>query len=616
MANKMKYLVKGGPRPEEFSQSELGEWIRNPNYLSELSEYNSNLSPYSYAIDSMGGAAPMMYKEADYYGVPDWIKQANPNTDYTAFDDILRETASMAASDASGAITPETLIRAAARKANLPNGEFSVIGKNILDKIDPDWEKKGPEYLGGMDPTKEDWGLSNWTTGKVTGGGGLGGLLSAVGKALSPILLGGGLTAGLGALGVGPAAGAMGGGAAGAGATGLASLPSAGTWAQTAIPGLAEAGGAAAAAGSLTGGAGYLSTLANAGLPIDAATGAMTGAGISGGGSVFDELINTATSNLPAENPNQLQNLVPDDYPGIETTGQASMNGPQLPQAVRDAYLNLPSNVRQMVEPLLRGVSPSFLTNPQNVTKLLSAFQSIAGGGSLQGALQGLLTGGQGGDFNWLNAIGGLTNAFGNYDASRKMEELYNNLLARGDYFTRTDRSPYRDQLLRSYTDPNYLQNDPGWAGQRNMIVNDTSRAMSAQGYNMSGNQMQEVAGRLLDKQAPYLQGQQQNLANVAGAQFGPEWMGSLTANMSPMIANRFNMTTSPLFASSGGSGGATGNQSGTNGGANWGSFLPAASNAVSQFGNWLGQQFQGGGKPSANTLSSWANDGIDWSAF
>jgi len=544
MANKMKYLVKGGPRPEEFTASPLGEMIRNPNFAADLAAYNASLSPYTYGTG--GGAftefTPMMYKEADYYGVPDWIKKANPNTDYSVFDNILKEVAGMAATDASGAITPETLIRAAARKAGLPNGEFSLIGEDILNKIDPNWKEKGIEYMGGMDPTKEDWGLADWKTGKVQGSGGLRGILE--GLALMSPMFGLGFSGALT-------------GAAGAGANGLASLPSAGTWAQTAVPGLAEAGGAAATAGSLTGGAGYLNTLTNAGLPIDAATGAMTGAGgiaggASGGGTSFiDELIGKATSGL------------------------------------------------------------SNITTPENALKLAGSVASAVGGGGAAGA-GGM---GSGGEFNWLNALSGLTNAYGNYDASAKMEELYNNLLARGDYFTRTDRAPYRDQLYRSYNDPNYLQNDPGWAGQRNLTIQDVSADMSRRGYNLSGNEIQELGKQLINNQSKYLQGQQQNLANVAGAQFGPEWMGSLTANMAPMIANRFNMTTSPLFAASGGNGGATGNQSGTNGGANWGSFLPAATNAISQFGNWLGS-FTGGNKPTANALGSWANDGIDWSKF
>lgn len=53
--------------------------------------------------------------------------------------------------------------------------------------------------------------------------------------------------------------------------------------------------------------------------------------------------------------------------------------------------------------------------------------------------------------------------------------------------------------------DPNYWNNDSLLAGLNDMAVNDTSRKLASQGYNMSGNVPMEVAQRLQQNNASYV---------------------------------------------------------------------------------------------------------------
>lgn len=74
----------------------------------------------------------------------------------------------------------------------------------------------------------------------------------------------------------------------------------------------------------------------------------------------------------------------------------------------------------------------------------------------------------------------------------------------------------FRGTLDQMFNDPNYWNENSLLAGLNENATNDTARAMAARGYNMSGNELHEIAQRLQNNNAQFAGQQQQNYTNYA----------------------------------------------------------------------------------------------------
>lgn len=91
-----------------------------------------------------------------------------------------------------------------------------------------------------------------------------------------------------------------------------------------------------------------------------------------------------------------------------------------------------------------------------------------------------------------------------------------------------SQRPFYQQQLMQSYTDPNYFANNPVFRGLQDYAVNQTNRSMAAQGYNMSGNQMEELTRTATNEGFKYAMPFQQQTGQFAGAGISPGYAGYL----------------------------------------------------------------------------------------
>lgn len=95
-----------------------------------------------------------------------------------------------------------------------------------------------------------------------------------------------------------------------------------------------------------------------------------------------------------------------------------------------------------------------------------------------------------------------------------------------------SQRPFYQGELNKMFTDPNYFNNAPLLKGANQNAINDTSRALAAQGYNMSGNVPMEIAQRLQNNNMTYGLDLMNKTGGYAGAGFGPGQAGVLAGQM------------------------------------------------------------------------------------
>ena len=114
-----------------------------------------------------------------------------------------------------------------------------------------------------------------------------------------------------------------------------------------------------------------------------------------------------------------------------------------------------------------------------------------------------------------------------------------------GDYQTALGRTDQvNNEIARSYTEPDYWQKNSVLAGLNDAAVNDTTRRLSAQGYNMSGNVPMEVAQRLQQVGGQYVPQFQQNMlgASAAANNAAQGRLGAVTAGQQNQNLSLGNM--------------------------------------------------------------------------
>lgn len=154
--------------------------------------------------------------------------------------------------------------------------------------------------------------------------------------------------------------------------------------------------------------------------------------------------------------------------------------------------------------------------------------------------------------FPWQEAIGSLLGYQQQNDYADKLSEAMKYAADKADPFA-SQRPFYQGELKSMYTDPNYFNNSALLKGQNANAINDTTRALASQGYNMSGNVPMEVAQRLQNNNMTYALDLMNKTGGYAGAGFGPGAAGTIAAQggqAAAGAANQGNFALGNMFNS------------------------------------------------------------------
>jgi len=190
----------------------------------------------------------------------------------------------------------------------------------------------------------------------------------------------------------------------------------------------------------------------------------------------------------------------------------------------------------------------------------------------------------------YLQQIGGLQEAVGNYFGNTEMQSSLNQAADQADPFSE-QRPQYQDQLSSTYSDPDWVKNDAGLSGfaddsyikeygeqdfseqygdefiqdyantdimgklgdetylqqMNDRIQNDVAKQMSSKGFMNSGNYGMDLGRRLQQEIAPMSYQQQKDMANIRGSQAANvanmhgsrnEFLSGLSANQAATVAD------------------------------------------------------------------------------
>jgi hypothetical protein len=146
-------------------------------------------------------------------------------------------------------------------------------------------------------------------------------------------------------------------------------------------------------------------------------------------------------------------------------------------------------------------------------------------GGGILGSLFG--GGGSGGGGLFGNLGGGLIDYFTKDHLADKLMQGYQEAAKLADPF-REQRPQYQQKLAQSYNDPNFFQNDPVFKGLQDQSLRQAQASAASQGFNQSGNMLHDVARSSAETGYKYALPYQQQLAQNAGANFGPGFAGTI----------------------------------------------------------------------------------------
>lgn len=173
--------------------------------------------------------------------------------------------------------------------------------------------------------------------------------------------------------------------------------------------------------------------------------------------------------------------------------------------------------------------------------------------GTLAGTVGGSAGAGAGGSSIWsgitpstmlggANAINAGLGTLGNIMTASNTNDLMKDITDKSDPFA-SQRAQYQGLLNQSYTDPKYY--DLGGSSALSRLVDTNQKAtqakLASQGYNMSGNTPLEMMKTGVNTSSNYVLQDQQNLANLAGAQFNPAASAPTLANLNQQGNNSWN---------------------------------------------------------------------------
>jgi hypothetical protein len=170
---------------------------------------------------------------------------------------------------------------------------------------------------------------------------------------------------------------------------------------------------------------------------------------------------------------------------------------------------------------------------------------------AISGAAKSLFSNGKNNEGNNLmNSIGGLLEYFAQQGASDDYLKASQEASRLSDPF-REQRPFYQQELKKSYTDPDYFQNNSTFKGIQDEAMRRTEGSMAAQGFNQSGRMLHEVGRSAVDAGHKYVQPFQAQLAQNAGAGISPGYAGFLQQQGSN-LATQANLKSSAGLTTAG----------------------------------------------------------------
>ena len=341
---------------------------------------------------------------------------------------------------------------------------------------------------------------------------------------------------GLPATGLGETAGTAAGAAAAP--TGLASLPTAGTWAHTATPALGAGAGSWTLPSALTGVSG--ATTAAGGLTLADAIAAAPGSGTTTAGAVGT---GGATSSglpnfdLPFQNPSSISPI--GETPAVSGNGLGTVGS--TPPDLGTGMITSPEGLSGLVNSQPIGTTLGAATPGTTGGYLVpslggEALATTAAAGGLASSASSVTDWlgkvfNQGVDKfmsdplkNTLNLVSGISSYLGNNAQAKALEDYLKQGLSQSDPFG-SQRAYYMDRLKNTYTNPEGYLKSPEYSAISKRRLEALERADAAQGrrsqYGARAEKMHEFDLENLMKERTML-------AQLAGSGISPSQVSSL----------------------------------------------------------------------------------------
>lgn len=339
---------------------------------------------------------------------------------------------------------------------------------------------------------------------------------------------------GLPATGLGETAGTAAGAAAAP--TGLASLPTAGTWAQTAAPALGAGAGSWTLPSALTGVSG--ATTAAGGLTLADALAAAPGSGTTTAGAA-GAAGGTPSFDLPFQSPGSISPIGETPAVNGNTLGQVGMTNPDLGTGMITSPEGLSGLVNSNPIGTTLGAATPGTTGGYLVPSLGGeALATTAAAGGLSSSSVSDWLGSvfnQGVDkfmsdplTNSLRLVSGLSSYLGNQNTAKSLEDLLKGGLSQSDPFG-SQRAYYMDRLKNTYTNPEGYLKSPEYSAISKRRLEALERADAAQGrrsqYGARTEKMHEFDLENLTKERTML-------AQLAGSGINPSQVSSLLGSL------------------------------------------------------------------------------------
>lgn len=404
--------------------------------------------------------------------------------------------------------------------------QYGFQGHKYNAIIDPKQIKFDPVYGLTIDKQYK-------TAAKGRSTGLIGGFVDSLSSSPLPTLaLLAGAYFGLPTTGLGETAGAAAGAAA---PTGLASLPAAGTWAQTAAPALGAGAGSWTLPSALTGVSG---ATAAGGLTLADALAAAPGSGTTTAGAA-GSAGGTPNFDLPFQSPGSISPIGETPAVNGNTLGQVGMTNPDLGTGMITSPEGLSGLVNSNPIGTTLGAATPGTTGGYLVPSLGGeALATTAAAGGLSSSSVSDWLGSvfnQGVDkfmsdplTNSLRLVSGLSSYLGNQNTAKSLEDLLKGGLSQSDPFG-PQRAYYMDRLKNTYTNPEGYLKSPEYSAISKRRLEALERADAAQGrrsqYGARTEKMHEFDLENLTKERTML-------AQLAGSGINPSQVSSLLGSL------------------------------------------------------------------------------------
>lgn len=534
------------PKTTPTASSVYGDWltggIKDPNYFYK--QLTENLGP-----DGADGAPNLLGQQALASNTWDRYQKVVSAPEKISVQELLTKhpDAKYWSDETIQAFADNYRLGLASLNSGLPYDNWNELqSKGYIpavegNKYSIDYAYTGDKYNAIIDPKKiifdPVYGLitskDNRTAAKEGSTGLIGGIVDQFGSGPLPTLA---LLAAVTApalLGGQAAAGGTAGATTG-GATGLSSLPTAGTWAQTATPALGAGAGSWTLPSALTGVSG--ATTVAGGLTLADAIAAAPGSGTTTAGAVSaGSSSGLPNFDLPFQSPGSIQ-------PVGESTGLGSVGStaPDLGTGMITSPEGLSGLVNSQPIGTTLGAATPGTTGGYLVPSLGGeALATTAAAGGL--ASSSSVTDWLGNVFNQgvdkfmsdplkntLNLVSGISSYLGNNAQAKALEDYLKQGLSQSDPFG-SQRAYYMNRLKSTYTNPEGYLKSPEYSAISKRRLEALERADAAQGrrsqYGARTERMYEFDLENLNKERAML-------AQLAGSGINPSQVASLLGSL------------------------------------------------------------------------------------